>query len=59
MVEKKRTLGVIEKKKYECDECGSIFVIEYDAENVEDEPQFCPYCATYISDMTREINDDE
>ena len=50
---------MIEKKKYECDECGSIFVIQYDTEECESEPQFCPYCATYISDMTSELNDDD
>lgn len=31
-----------------CDECDSEFVVRFDRDTVEDDPQYCPFCGSYI-----------
>lgn len=38
----------MEKFRYNCSECNSIFTIKYDDKKCEFDPQFCPFCAEYI-----------
>lgn len=33
-----------------CDECDSKFTIQYDENLCEDDPTFCPFCASYLID---------
>ena len=43
--------------KHHCSECDSKYKIEYDIEECEDNPKFCPFCSGYI--MEEEVEHDE
>jgi DNA replicative helicase MCM subunit Mcm2 (Cdc46/Mcm family) len=44
------------KNTHECQDCGAEAVIEYDPDNVNQEPQYCPFCgSSYIEE---ELEDD-
>ena len=43
--------------KHHCSECDSKYKIEYDIEDCEDNPKFCPFCSGYI--MEEEVEQDE
>ena len=36
------------KIHYKCYDCGSEYKISYNSEDVEDSPQYCPFCSAYI-----------
>lgn len=36
--------------KQNCIECNSKFTIEYDLEDTQDDPNFCPFCGIHILD---------
>lgn len=42
-----------------CDECGSEFSIKYDENQVESDPQNCPFCGEYIYELGDLEEDDE
>jgi len=45
--------------KHYCEECDSKFSIQYDEREVEDNPQYCPWCSSYlIEDDSKEYDDD-
>lgn len=44
---------------HSCDECGSEFSIRYDEDQVESDPQNCPFCGEYIYDLEEVDDDDE
>jgi hypothetical protein len=33
---------------HSCEECDSQFTILYELEKTDDDPHFCPFCATYL-----------
>ena len=41
-----------------CEECDSAFTIKYDERVVEDNPQYCPFCSTYIQESELEQDED-
>jgi hypothetical protein len=43
--------------RHYCSDCESKFVIQYNMEECEDNPQFCPFCSTYI--LEEEVEQDE
>ncbi len=50
------------KLKIKCEECYSKFILNYDDENVESDPLFCPWCAEYFEkdkDLDDDYEDDE
>lgn len=42
-----------------CDSCDSEFTIKYNEELCEDDPQYCPFCSSYILLESDELQDDE
>ena len=44
--------------KHHCQECDSKYKIDYDVEECDDKPTFCPFCSTYIIDDEMEQDDD-
>jgi len=44
--------------KHYCEECDSKFSIQYNEDDVEDNPSYCPFCSTYIQVDELEQDDD-
>jgi predicted nucleic acid-binding Zn-ribbon protein len=44
--------------KHQCSNCDSKFTIEFDVEECEDNPKFCPFCSSYIIEDEMEQDDD-
>jgi predicted nucleic acid-binding Zn-ribbon protein len=44
--------------KHQCSNCDSKFTIEFDVEECEDNPKFCPFCSSYIIEGEMEQDDD-
>lgn len=42
-----------------CENCDSNFTINYDEENTETDPSFCPFCGEMILDYDFEDEDEE
>lgn len=38
------------KLQHTCDECDSKFTLHYDENLCEDDPTYCPFCASYLLD---------
>jgi len=46
------------KLKHTCDNCETEFTIEYDVENSETDPLYCPFCSDYMLDTEDEIEEE-
>jgi predicted nucleic acid-binding Zn-ribbon protein len=44
--------------KHYCSDCDSKFKIEFDELKCDDNPQYCPFCSTYIMEDELEQDDD-
>ena len=42
-----------------CDACGTSFIIQYDPEDSETDPNHCPFCAEYLHIPDHAYEDDE
>jgi len=42
-----------------CESCESEFTIKYNGEQVEDDPQICPFCGEYILESDNIEDEDE
>jgi DNA replicative helicase MCM subunit Mcm2 (Cdc46/Mcm family) len=52
------------KENLVCEECGSIYSLEYDDEDVNYSPSHCPFCGEFIwesneGDLKEETDEDE
>lgn len=51
------------KENLVCEECGSIYSLEYDDEDVNYSPSHCPFCGEFIwesnEDLKEEYDEDE
>jgi hypothetical protein len=45
--------------KHHCTNCDTKFRINYDNEEAESDPVYCPFCAEYIISDTEEDLDDD
>lgn len=45
--------------KHTCYNCESEFIIKYDVDSCEDDPQYCPFCAERMIEIDSEEEDDE
>jgi rRNA maturation endonuclease Nob1 len=46
--------------KHNCEECESLFKLQYDEHKCESDPQYCPFCGSYlILDDTQSEDEEE
>jgi hypothetical protein len=46
------------KLKHSCENCDTEFTIEYDIDNSETDPLYCPFCSDYMLDTEDEIEEE-
>ena len=44
--------------RHHCSDCDSKFKIEFDELKCDDNPQYCPFCSTYIMEDDLESDED-
>jgi NAD-dependent SIR2 family protein deacetylase len=45
--------------KHHCTNCDTKFRVNYEVEETDSDPVYCPFCAEYIiSDMEEDLDDD-
>jgi hypothetical protein len=42
--------------KITCDNCGSVFALVYDEDEVSYSPSHCPFCGDYYDTVSEELN---
>lgn len=45
-------------KRVECNNCEVKYTLTYDKEEVEDKPEYCPFCGDLVEDVYKDIEDD-
>lgn len=50
---------IMSRLHHKCPDCDSEFTITYRIENCEDDPIYCPFCASYLLDDQNEEDFDE
>lgn len=46
-------------KRIDCNNCGLKFALTYDQEEIDDAPDYCPFCGDLVEDVYKDFEDDE
>jgi primosomal protein N' len=46
-------------KRIECNNCEVKFTLTFDKEEIEDSPDYCPFCGDLVEDVYKDIEDED